>query len=92
MDTFRWLKINSLSVFSDECVYTCVGIGWKKRVFGEWILVTVNMIHLPPIFSPPLYIYIFSSSSFPFPLVFSLEQKLGSRLIDDEVTRDGNLY
>ena len=82
MDTFRWLKINSLSVFSDECVYTCVGIGWKKRVFGEWTLVTVNMIHLPPIFSPPLYLFLF----------LSLEQKLGSRLIDDEVARDGNLY
>lgn len=37
----------------------------------------------------PLYIF-FSSS--PFPLVFSLGQKLGSRLIDDEVARDGNLY
>lgn len=60
MDTFVWLKINSLSVFSDECVYTCVGIGWKKRVFGEWTLVTVNMIHLPPIFFlSSVYIYFF---------------------------------
>lgn len=42
----------------------------------------------------PLYIFFFLLLFFssPFPLVFSLGQKLGSRLIDDEVARDGNLY